>query len=148
MLAYMPYIWAAIFVAAIIIETQTMDMITIWFMPSALIAMVLGILKLPIIVQCLVFVVLTVIMLILSKTVLKRFFKRREPEKTNVEALIGQEAVIVEAVDHLAGTGSAKLNGLLWSARAENEGDVLVPGDVVIVKAISGVKLICAKKGA
>ncbi len=148
MMAYMPFIWAAVLVAAIIIETQTMDMVTVWFMPSALIAMILGILKVSILVQCIVFVVLTVVMLILSKTVLKKFFKPKAPARTNVEALIGQEALIVEAVDNRHGVGSAKLNGLVWSARAENEEDVLVPGDVVIVKAISGVKLICVKKDA
>ena len=148
MMVYMPYIWAAILIAAIVIETQTMDMLTIWFMPSALIAMVLGILKVQIFIQCLVFIVLTVVLLILSKTVFKRFFKRKEPSRTNADALIGQEAVIVEAIDNHQSMGSAKLNGLIWSARAENENEVLQPGDIVIVKAISGVKLICVKKDA
>ena len=148
MMAYMPFIWAAVLIVAIVIESQTMDIVTVWFMPSALIAMILGILKVSIGIQSLVFVSLTVVMLILSKTVFKRFFKRKAPERTNVDALIGQEAVIVEAIDNRQAVGSAKLNGLVWSARAENEEDILEPGDVVIVKAISGVKLICIKKDA
>ena len=148
MMAYMPFIWAAGLIVTIVIESQTMDIVTVWFMPSALIAMILGILKVSIGIQSLVFVSLTVVMLILSKTVFKRFFKRKAPERTNVDALIGQEAVIVEAIDNRQAVGSAKLNGLVWSARAENEEDILEPGDVVIVKAISGVKLICIKKDA
>ena len=147
-MVYMPYIWAAVLITAIIIETQTADMITIWFMPSALIAMILGILRVSIPVQCVVFILITVGMLILSKTVLKKYFKPKMPARTNVEALIGQEALIVETIDNRLGVVSAKLNGFIWSARAENEEDVLVPGDVVIVKAISGVKLICVKKDA
>ena len=148
MMAYMPFIWAAVLIVTIVIESQTMDIVTVWFMPSALIAMILGILKVSIGIQSLVFVSLTVVMLILSKTIFKRFFRRKDPERTNVDALIGQEAVIVEAIDNRQAVGSAKLNGLVWSARAENEEDILEPGDVVIVKAISGVKLICIKKDA
>ena len=147
-MVYMPYIWAAVLITAIIIETQTADMLTIWFMPSALTAMILGMLRVSIPVQCVAFVLMTVGMLILSKTVLKQYFKPKKPARTNVEALIGQEALIVETIDNRLGQGSAKLNGLIWSARAENEEDVLVPGDIVIVKAISGVKLICVKKDA
>ena len=148
MIAYMPYVWAAILVAAIIIETQTADMITIWFMPSALVALALSFFELAIWLQCAIFVLLTTTMLILSKTVFRSVFQKKAPEQTNVEALIGQKAVVLEQIDNAKSVGSAKINGLVWSARAENESDVFVPGDIVIVKAISGVKLICVKYDA
>lgn len=148
MLTYMPYIWAAVLVALILVETQTADMITIWFMPSALITLILALFELDIWLQCTVFVLLTTVMLILSKTVFRSVFQKKAPERTNADALIGQEALILEPIDNAQGLGSAKLNGLVWSARAANENDVFVPGDIVIVKAISGVKLICVKKDA
>ncbi|MBQ7337239.1 MAG: NfeD family protein [Clostridia bacterium] len=146
MLEYMPYIWAAVLVIAIIVESQTMDMICIWFMPSALISMILGMLNVRVWVQCLVFVVLTVVMLILCKTVFKSFFKRKNAEPTNADALIGKEAIITEDVDNIHGIGSAKINGLVWTARAEDVNEKLSVGDIVIVKEIRGVKLICTKK--
>jgi membrane protein implicated in regulation of membrane protease activity len=144
----MPYIWAAVLVALILIETQTADMVTIWFMPSALITLILALFELDIWLQCTVFVLLTTVMLILSKTVFRSVFQKKAPERTNADALIGQEALILEPIDNAQGLGSAKLHGLVWSARAANENDVFVPGDIVIVKAISGVKLICVKKDA
>ena len=148
MMTYMPYIWAAILVVAIIVEMQTADMVTIWFMPSALISMILAMLKVDIWLQCALFVVLTTVMLILSKTIFRSVFQKKAPERTNADALIGQKAIILEPINNKQGQGSAKLNGLVWSARAENESDVFVPGDIVIVKAISGVKLICVKYDA
>ena len=148
MMTYMPYIWAAILVVAIIVEMQTADMVTIWFMPSALVAMILSLFELGIWLQCTAFVLLTTVMLILSKTVFRSVFQKKAPERTNADALIGQKAIILEPINNKQGQGSAKLNGLVWSARAENENDVFVPGDVVIVKAISGVKLICVKYDA
>ena len=148
MITYMPYIWAAILLIAIVVETQTADMVTIWFMPSALISMILAMLKVDIWLQCALFVVLTTVMLILSKTIFRSVFQKKAPEQTNVEALIGRKAVVLEQIDNAKSVGSAKINGLVWSARAENESDVFVPGDIVIVKAISGVKLICVKYDA
>ena len=148
MITYMPYIWAAILLIAIVVETQTADMVTIWFMPSALISMILAMLKVDIWLQCALFVVLTTVMLILSKTIFRSVFQKKAPERTNADALIGQKAIILEPINNKQGQGSAKLNGLVWSARAENENDVFVPGDIVIVKAISGVKLICVKYDA
>lgn len=146
MLGYAPILWAVVLIAAIVIETQTMDMITIWFMPSALIAMILGMLEVEFWVQCLVFVLLTTVLLILSKTLFKTFFKKQAPIRTNVDALLGQEAIILETVNNRTGEGTAKLNGCVWSVRAEDENEILSEGEVVVVKEIRGVKLICAKK--
>ena len=146
MIENMPYIWAAILVGTIIIESQTADMVCIWFMPGALTAMILGMLKLDIWIQCLVFVLMTVILLILSKTLFRSFFRKKAAEATNVDALIGKEAVMVEQTCDPHTPGSAKINGLLWSVLAEDENQTLRAGDVVIVKEIRGVKLICSKK--
>ena len=110
-----------------------------------LISMILAMFKMDIWLQCAVFVLLTTVLLILSKTIFRSAFRKKAPQQTNVEALIGQKAVILERIDNANGVGSAKINGLVWSARAENESDILEPGDIVIVKAISGVKLICVK---
>ncbi len=146
MLEYMPYIWAAVLIAAIIIETQTMDMVTIWFMPSALIAMILGMLKVNVWVQCLVFIMLTAVLLILSRTVFRSVFRKKDTEATNAQALIGKEAVMIEDASDPHSVGTAKINGLLWSVLAQDENEVLKAGDIVIVQEIKGVKLICSKK--
>ncbi|MBQ7320214.1 MAG: NfeD family protein [Clostridia bacterium] len=143
---FMPYIWAAVFIAAIVIESQTMGLVAIWFMPSALIAMILAMLNVPLWIQGVVFVLLSVLLLIFGRKLFKSLFPKTKYTPTNIDALIGKEAVITEEVNNLEGRGAAKLNGQIWSVRAENEDEAMVPGDVVIVKEIRGVKLICRKK--
>jgi membrane protein implicated in regulation of membrane protease activity len=142
----MPYVWVAVFIAAIVIESQTMGIVAIWFMPGALIAMILAMLNVPVWIQALVFILLSVLLLIFGRRVFKSLFPKTKYTPTNVDALIGREAVITEEVNNLQGVGAAKLNGQIWSARAKNEKETLLPGDVVIVCEIRGVKLICSKK--
>jgi membrane protein implicated in regulation of membrane protease activity len=55
---------------------------------------------------------------------------------TNVEALVGDKAIVVSTVD--AHGGKIKLRGELWSARAFDETEVLQPGHAVRVMTISG----------
>jgi len=58
------------------------------------------------------------------------------PVPTNVEALVGDKAIVVSTVD--VHGGKIKLRGELWSARALYETEVLEPGQVVRVEKISG----------
>lgn len=58
------------------------------------------------------------------------------PVPTNVEALVGDKAIVVSTVD--AHGGKIKLRGELWSARAFDETEVLEPGRAVTVMTISG----------
>jgi membrane protein implicated in regulation of membrane protease activity len=55
---------------------------------------------------------------------------------TNVDALLGDKAIVVSTVD--AHGGKIKLRGELWSARAYDETEVLEPGQRVTVMTISG----------
>ena len=48
-------------------------------------------------------------------------------------------------VDNLEETGVAVVNGLEWTARTKNTGEILNPGDLAKVVEISGVKLIVEK---
>ena len=146
MTQFMPYIWAAVFIAAIVVESQTMGLVAIWFMPGALISMFLAMLHVAEWIQIVVFVALTVLLLVLGKTIFKSLFPKTKYVPTNADALIGREAIITEEVNNLEGRGAAKLGGQIWTARAKDADAVLVPGDVVTVCEISGVKLICQKK--
>ena len=56
--------------------------------------------------------------------------------------MIGRQAIVVSEVDNLQGIGRVTVGGQEWSARTVQDGIVLQPGAVVIVKAVNGVKLI------
>ena len=52
---------------------------------------------------------------------------------------------ITEKVDNVQETGTAVVNGLEWTTRTEQNGEILNPGDLAKVINISGVKLIVRK---
>ena len=65
-------------------------------------------------------------------------------EKTNIDSLVGQQAIVTETINNLESLGHAKINGLEWTARSADN-TIIEAGSVVIVKEISGVKLIVDK---
>ena len=65
----------------------------------------------------------------------------KNPEKTNVESLIGEKAYVTEEINNIKSKGAVKVKGLEWSARSENDG-VIAADTEVVIKAVSGVKLI------
>ena len=70
----------------------------------------------------------------------------RDRVRTNVESMIGKEAIVVYEVDNLQGLGRVIVGGQEWSARS-TQNDIKIPvGAVGIVKAIDGVKLIIEER--
>lgn len=140
----MGWIWVAVIVLAIIIELLTDQLISIWFVPGAIVSTILDFCSVKIIWQVLVFLLISIVGIILGKTVLVKYLPTKD-SKTNIEAIIGEKCVVTEKIDNLAGCGQAKVKGQVWSARSVEENDIFEVGDVVSVVAIEGVKLICKR---
>ena len=136
----MTYVWAAVIVAALLLEGVTFGLVAIWFVPGALVALIMSLFSVPLPWQILAFGVISVITLFLGLKI------RRKKTKTNVDSLIGKTVLITEEVNNIEAKGTGKLNGQVWTVRANNPAEALVPGDLAIVVAIEGVKLICRKK--
>ena len=140
----MGWIWVSIIVLAVIIELLTDQLISIWFVPGAIVATILDFCTVGIIWQVLVFLVVSIAGIILGKTVLVKYLPAKDT-RTNIEAIIGEKCVVTEKIDNFAGCGQAKVNGQIWSARSVNEDEIFEAGEVLSVVAIEGVKLICKK---
>ena len=142
----MTYFWLAVVVAAIAAEAMTADLVAIWFMPAALISMILALVDVPLWIQIVAFIVLVAVFLVLSKTFLRKYLKKRPQESTNADALLGQTAIVTEELNNLAQSGAVRVNGLEWSARSADDAITVEKGQLVVVREISGVKLICEPK--
>ena len=140
----MVYVWVGVIVAAIVLEMLTDQLIAIWFMPSAIICAILALCEVPFPWQLLVFLLVSVAGIVLSRTLLKGFFCF-EKTATNVEAVVGEKCVVIERIDNYAGCGQAKVHGQIWSARSINDEETFEEGDILRVVAVEGVKLICKK---
>lgn len=137
--------WVAIIALAAVVEAETCDLVAIWFVPGAIIAMILAFCGVELWIQAVVFIAVSAVSLTLFFSVFKKRIPKKKAIPTNADALIGTKGIVEEKIDNLHGTGSVKLRGLVWSARSADEEVTIEAGSIVIVKEIVGVKLICQR---
>ena len=133
--------WLAIFVILLIIEIVTMGLTTIWFAGGALAAMAAGLIGFGTGIQILVFLVVSVLLLVLTRPIAVKYFNQ-ERQKTNAESLIGQQALVLEDIDTLQSKGRVEINGQEWSAKTDEPDGRIEKNTVVVIDGIQGVKLI------
>lgn len=133
--------WLVMLIVFIGIEVATLGLTTIWFASGSLAALAAAILKAPLAVQVVLFFVVSLTMLIFTRPVAVKYFNR-DRVRTNVESLVGRQAIVVGEIDNLHSCGQVTLGGQEWSARSIDEKQVIPIGAVVNVIAINGVKLI------
>ena len=138
-------IWLIILVVCIVVELITMGLTTIWFAGGALIAAIAAALSLPLWLQILLFLAVSLVLLYLTRPVAVKYFNK-DRVKTNAESLVGQQAIVISEIDNLQGIGQVTVGRQEWSARTADDNKKLPVGSVVIIRAISGVKLIVEEK--
>ena len=141
----MVWIWISVLILAVIIEMLTDQLISIWFAPGALVGIVLAFFDAREELQVVIFLVVSITGILLGKLVIEKYLPRASNAKTNIEAIIGEKCIVTEKIDNFAGCGQAKVNGQIWSARSVDEDGVFEVGEILIIVAIEGVKLICKK---
>lgn len=138
-------IWLAVLVVCVGIEIATMGLTTIWFAGGALVSAILAALNAPLWLQIVAFFVVSLILLYLTRPVAVKYFNK-DRVKTNVESLIGRQAIVISEIDNLQGIGQVTVGGQEWSARSVKDDVQLPVGSVVVVRFVSGVKLIVEEK--
>lgn len=138
------YIWLGLLILFLIIEIATVGLTTIWMAGGALVALILELAGVNIWWQIWAFLIVSFILLVFTRPFAAKYINSHH-EKTNYEGIIGKVVRITERVDNLQETGTAIVNGLEWTTRTEQNGEVLQPGDLAKVVNISGVKLIVRK---
>ncbi len=133
--------WLIAFVIFVGIEIGTMALTTIWFAGGALAAFFAALFGTSVNVQLVVFLVVSFVLLFFTRPFAAKFINKGTV-KTNAESLVGKKARVTMEINNSLSTGAAVLNGQEWTARAEDEGDIIPVGTVVKVNEIRGVKLI------
>ena len=133
-------IWAVAIVVFLVIEALTVGIASIWFALGSICALIAALLGAPEWLQVAWFVVVSVVTLIFTRPVVKKYVhSKRQP--TNADRVIGMKASVREEIDNLAAKGSVVVDGKEWSARSA-DGEKIASGKIVTVLAIEGVKLI------
>ncbi|MFR8088432.1 MAG: NfeD family protein [Lachnospirales bacterium] len=139
------YIWLAILIVSILVEAGTMGLVSIWFAAGALAAWALAMFEVSEWIQCLAFVLVSGLLLFFTRPLVKKYVTPKI-QPTNVDAIIGREAVVSEAIRPLEGTGQVKVGGQIWSARTDEQTDCIPEGAIVTILRVEGVKLFVRPK--
>lgn len=141
----MLFVWLLLLIVFIIVELVTMGLTTIWFAAGSLAAALSALVNAPVVVQVGLFLVVSIVLLLFTRPLAVRFFNK-ERVKTNVESLVGRQAIVISEIDNLEGIGQVTVGGQEWAARSMEESGKIPVGTVVFVRAINGVKLLVEPK--
>ena len=129
------YFWLGVVIILGMLEAMTTGLVSIWFVVSGLVSLVLSFFVDNFLVQFGVFVILGVILMLTTRKTLLRYLVKTE--KTNLDRVIGMQGIVTENIE-VNGIGEVKVDGKKWSAYAEKEIKV---GSIVKILKIDGVKL-------
>lgn len=131
--------WIVLCVVLLIIEGLSVNLITVWFALGAGAAFFMALFHMSFIWQLGVFVGVSIVALLLTRPLVVKLRKRKPGEKTNFEAYIGKEAIVIEEINNVRGNGLIRIGGVNWTAVSEDGSDIPVDTRVEVV-AVKGVR--------
>lgn len=137
----MMILWLVVLIVSIVVEIISLGLTSIWFAGGAIVALILSALSLPLWLQILVFLVVSIVLMVFTRPIAVKYFNK-DRVRTNVESMIGRQAIVISEVNNLQGIGQVTVGGQEWTARSEDDNKNLQVGTVVQVVAVNGVKLI------
>ena len=135
-------IWLVIAVVMLIIEAVTTGLATLWFAVGAIVAMIMDLCGASVPLQVIVMAVVSIVCFVLCMIWVRpklESLRKKNIQRTNADRLIGREGVVIVPLNSTEGKGQVKIDGQVWSAKAEAD---IAEGIRVTVKAIEGVKLV------
>lgn len=137
------WFWVGIAAVLVVVEAATVQLVSVWFVGGAIGAIVVTLLGGPLWLQVLVFALVSLTLLLLLRPLLRKYI-RKNIVQTNVDALVGRKALVIERIDNLHAAGRIKLDGTDWTARSVDDTPIEQDAEVVI-RSIEGVKAIVEK---
>ena len=138
-------IWLIAIALLLLVEFATSALTTIWFAGGALIALICAFFGGPVWLQVILFIAGSIVLLFLTRPLAVKLMNKGAV-RTNADSLIGKEAVVTERIDNLQSTGTVQINGQVWTARSVDPEHRIEKDEIVMVRAIEGVKLIVGKR--
>ena len=132
-------IWLVLLIGFIFLEAATVGVVSLWFAAGALVALIAAMLGARVGLQVILFFLVSGTLLISLRPWLKKHFDPKRT-RTNVDAVLGAECLVVTDIDNIRGQGQVKLGALEWSARS-TDGNPIAAGTLVRVDKVEGVKV-------
>lgn len=132
----MVWIWLGLVIALTLIEVLTTNLVTIWYIASALVSLILSFFVDSYLIQFSVFVIVGTILLFTTRDYLLKLLVKKK-EKTNLDRVVGMTAIVTEEITKKK-PGEVKVDGKKWTAIANKK--IKVDSTVKVLE-IDGVKL-------
>lgn len=128
-------IWLAIAIIFLIVEMLGPNLISIWFSVAAFIMCPISLLNLPIYLQIIIFIALSVVSMFLLKGVYEKKIKPQHVLKDNLQdKLVSQTGIVTTTIDNSKNEGQIIVGDVYWKATSLNDDIIEKDSKVSIVK--------------
>lgn len=135
-------IWIAVGVFFLIVELCTTALVSIWFVPAAIITCLLSFVIKSAIWQVAIFVFLSAIFMVVFRKLYKKYIKKPVDDVDQNEKLLGKIVTIIDETNAI--NGRVKLGDIYWKAITEN-GETLSQNEKAVIKGVQGTTLVVTK---
>lgn len=135
-------IWIAVGVFFLIVELCTTALVSIWFVPAAIITCLLSFVIKSAIWQVAIFVFLSAIFMVIFRKLYKKYIKKPVDDVDQNEKILGKIVTIIDETNAI--NGRVKLGDIYWKAITEN-GETLSQNEKAVIKGVEGTTLIITK---
>lgn len=132
-------IWFVLLVVFLLVEANTVTLVSIWFSAGALTAMIASLLDAQTWLQAVLFFGVSVLLLLALRPIARKYFTPKLT-KTNIDSVIGSTGVVTAPIDNVMATGTVKLGNMDWTARSTS-GEPISAGTCIKADRIEGVKV-------
>lgn len=128
--------WLVVILICAFLEAITVNLVTIWFIASGVVAMIASIFTDSLLIQTGIFVLLGIVLLITTRRPLQRLVNVQK-EKTNLDRIYNMTGVVTEEILKNK-SGVVKVDGKYWTAVCDEN----IPVDSIVkVLEINSTKL-------
>ncbi len=128
------WIWLGIIVILSIIEAVTVELVSVWFIASAIVSLILQVLGIDFKLCFIIFVLLGIVLMITTRKYLLKLLQVKKTS-TNIDRIIGMKALVTKDIKDV---GEVKVDGKIWTAVSD---DALSAGDYAKILEINSTKL-------
>ena len=135
--------WLIVIILLTILEITTVNLVSIWFVASAVVSLIISFFTENLFIQFSVFVLGGSVLLLLTRKMILKLLNKKGSIPTNIDRIIGMEGIVTEKITKTK-PGEVKVDGKKWTATSDKTIKEETP---VIVLEIDGVKIKVKESG-
>lgn len=134
--------WLVVAVFFLVVELLTTTLVSIWFVPAAIITCLLTFVIDSLVWQIAIFVVLSAVFMVVARRIYKKHIKKPVDDVDQNEKLLGRTAIVTEETNAIS--GRILVGDVYWRA-VSGDGAEIPKGETVVIKGVKGTTLVINK---